>query len=83
MPLMPTAATLLLALACVTLADGKSVMSVWRMGAGDGSIWNKSLGIDGPYHFYNHAVSSDGGLTFSLEAPMPAMGCAKQMLTRV
>ena len=25
----------------VTLADGKSVMSVWRMGAGDGLIWNK------------------------------------------
>ena len=25
----------------VTLADGKSVISVWRMGAGDGLIWNK------------------------------------------
>ena len=67
----------------VTLADGKSVMAVWRMGAGDGLIWNKSLGINGSYHFYNHAISTDGGLTFSPEAPMPTMGCAKPMLTRV
>ena len=42
-------------------------MSVWRMGAGDGLIWNKSLGINGSYHFYNHAISTDGGLTFAPE----------------
>lgn len=55
----------------VALADGKSLMSVWRMGAGDGLIWNKSLGINGSYHFYHHAVSSDGGQTWWMPAEMP------------
>lgn len=82
------------------------------MGAGDGLIWNKTLGIDGSYHFCelshhhsraccshlpappahlpaclpacpadtgllgavgtdNHAVSTDGGVSFSAEAPLP------------
>ena len=67
----------------VTLGDGKAVMSVWRMGAGDGLIWNKSLGINGSYHFYNHAVSRDGGETWSPEAPLHEMGCAKPELLRV
>jgi hypothetical protein len=67
----------------VALADGSSVISVWRMGAGDGLIWNKTLGIGGSYHFYNHAVSTDGGRTFGPEAPLPAMGCAKPMLACV
>lgn len=67
----------------VALGDGKSLMSVWRMGAGDGLIWNKSLGINGSYHFYNHAVSNDGGQTWGNEAPLNDMGCAKPELVRV
>ena len=31
----------------VTLADGHTVMAVYRMGAGDGTQFNKSLGING------------------------------------
>ena len=46
-------------------------------------IWNKSLGISGSYHFYNHAISTDGGLSFSHEAPLPGMGCAKPELLLV
>eukprot|EP01043_Picozoa_sp_COSAG02_P043198 COSAG02_NODE_3740_length_6302_cov_2.343543_2_plen_176_part_00 len=46
-------------------------------------IWNKSLGIAGSYHFYNHAISTDGGLSFSHEAPLPGMGCAKPELLLV
>ena len=64
----------------VALPDGKSVMATWRMGAGDGLIWNKTLGINGSYHFYNHAVSTDGGTTFAAETPMHNMGCAKPRL---
>jgi hypothetical protein len=43
----------------VTLADGKSVMAVWRMGAGDGLIWNKTLGINGSYEAPPPFVNSD------------------------
>ena len=46
-------------------------------------VADRTLGIDGSYHFYNHAISSDGGRTFSREAPLPGLGCAKPMLTRV
>jgi hypothetical protein len=41
--------------------------------AGDGLIWNKSLGINGSYHFYNQATSTDGGQTWTAEATMDTL----------
>jgi hypothetical protein len=38
------------------------------------------MGINGSYHFYNQATSSDGGRTWSKEIPMQDMGCAKPEL---
>ena len=63
-----------------TLADGRSVLAVWRMGAGDGHKWNHTMSsIDG-YQFYNHALSTDGGVSFTTEAPLHGMGSARPKL---
>lgn len=58
------------------LSDGETLMSVFRMGAGDGLIFNKALGINGSFHFYGQSFSHDGGKSWSRTEPMPGMGCA-------
>jgi hypothetical protein len=56
-----------------------SIITIWsavegeQVQAGDGLIWNKSLGINGSYHFYNQATSTDGGQTWTAEAPMDTL----------
>ena len=50
------------------------------MGAGDGHTWNHTMSsIDG-YQFYNHALSTDGGVSFTIEAPPHDMGSARPKL---
>lgn len=61
------------------LPDGK-VLAVWRMGAGDGHKWNHSMSSTDGYRYYNFATSSNGGASWTTEAPLRGLGCARPKL---
>eukprot|EP01050_Picozoa_sp_SAG11_P005808 SAG11_NODE_424_length_9590_cov_3.114635_2_plen_690_part_00 len=60
-------------------ADG-TVLAVWRMGAGDGHKWNHSMSSTDGYQYYHFATSADGGASWTAEAPLPGLGCARPKL---
>ena len=60
----------------VLLADGKTIMCVVRLDAGDG-------GVTHPYVPYSVVLSKDGGRTWGTAAPLPPhVGCARPRLLR-
>ena len=61
----------------VLLADGKTIMCVIRLDAGDGPLTH-------PYRPYVTLTSSDGGTTWGKMKALPAgVGCARPRLLRV
>jgi hypothetical protein len=64
------------------LPDGR-VLAVWRMGAGDGHKWNHSMSSTDGYQYYNFAISSSGGASWTAEAQLPGVGCARPKLLSI
>lgn len=63
------------------MADGVSLLCVFRLDAGDGSL---PSGVASPYKPYSMAVSTDGGHTWSAAASLGrGVGCARPRLLRV